>query len=380
MTKKRVLVIGMLDSIHLARWISQFSDSNIQILLFPSSHFRKVHQKLVHIQSDKIKIFGFSLFGTLLGYMDSFVTFRFLSPNLGFRVRRTILKLVIQVFRPETIHAIEIQHAGYLVSDILGLASRRILTNWGSDIYYFQHFPEHKIKIERALKWATHYSAECERDYGLARALGYTGFELPKIPNAGGFDFKSESNFPKSDSKLILVKCYGGAFGLGNLAIELLDNFLDIESSSKVFFYSVTQELIGAVINLQKRYPSRIAFSTVSNPLSYENLRALFQESIIYLGLSRSDGLSTSFLEAMCHGSYPIQSDTSCAEEILNLGGIGSIVKPESDSIIHELRRVYNDEELRFLAAKQNKQIATKYLEFHSIASKAAIFYSCSSQ
>jgi hypothetical protein len=366
----------MLDSIHLARWISQFSDSNLEILLFPSSHFRKVHSKLVQIQSEKIKVFGFSLFGTLLGYLDSLVTFRFLNQNLSFRVRRTLLKLVIRVFRPETIHAIEIQHAGYLVSDIMSLATRRILTNWGSDIYYFQHFPEHKLKIERALQWATHYSAECERDYGLARALGFSGFELPKIPNAGGFEFMIEPICGKSDSKLILVKCYGGAFGLGNVAIELLDRFLQVESSSEVFLYSVTQDLVEAVLNLQTRFPTRVSFSTVSNPLSYENLRTLFQESIIYLGLSRSDGLSTSFLEAMCHGSYPIQSDTSCAEEVLSLGGIGSIVKPESDSIMHELSRVFNDVDLRLLAAKQNKQVATKYLEFHSIASTAATFYS----
>ena len=376
MAKRRVLVIGMLDSIHLARWISQFSDSNLEILLFPSSHFRKVHSKLVQIQSEKIKVFGFSLFGTLLGYLDSLVTFRFLSQNFSFKVRRTLLKLVIRVFRPETIHAIEIQHAGYLVSDIMGLATRRILTNWGSDIYYFQHFPDHKFRIERALQWATHYSAECERDYGLARAFGFSGYELPKIPNAGGFEFMVEPICGKSDSKLILVKCYGGTFGLGNVAIELLDRFLQVESSSEVFLYSVTQDLVEAVWNLQTRFPTRVSFSTVSNPLSYEKLRTLFQESIIYLGLSRSDGLSTSFLEAMCHGSYPIQSDTSCAEEVLSLGGIGSIVKTESDSIMHELSRVFNDVDLRLLAAKQNKQVARKYLEFHSIASAAATFYS----
>jgi hypothetical protein len=36
----------MYDSIHSARWLSQFQDQDIEFLLFPSSPHRRVHKNL----------------------------------------------------------------------------------------------------------------------------------------------------------------------------------------------------------------------------------------------------------------------------------------------------------------------------------------------
>jgi hypothetical protein len=43
---KKILVVGMLDSIHLARWLSQFKNLEIQITIFPSSRFRRLHRDI----------------------------------------------------------------------------------------------------------------------------------------------------------------------------------------------------------------------------------------------------------------------------------------------------------------------------------------------
>ena len=40
-----------------------------------------------------------------------------------------------------------------------------------------------------------------------------------------------------------------------------------------------------------------------------------FSEARIYIGISLSDGISTSLLEALAIGSYPIQTNTSCVDE-----------------------------------------------------------------
>jgi hypothetical protein len=48
----------------------------------------------------------------------------------------------------------------------------------------------------------------------------------------------------------------------------------------------------------------------------YEN----FANSRIYIGASRSDGISTSFLEALVLGAYPIQTNTSCGNEWVEKG------------------------------------------------------------
>jgi glycosyltransferase involved in cell wall biosynthesis len=50
-----------------------------------------------------------------------------------------------------------------------------------------------------------------------------------------------------------------------------------------------------------------------------------FSEARIYIGISLSDGISTSLLEAMATGCYPIQTSTSCANEVLPVHG-GTLV------------------------------------------------------
>ena len=50
----------------------------------------------------------------------------------------------------------------------------------------------------------------------------------------------------------------------------------------------------------------------------------IFARSKVYIGLSKSDGISTSLLESISTGCFPLQSDTSCASEWIknNLNGI----------------------------------------------------------
>jgi len=42
-SRRKILIIGMADSVHLGRWISQFVDQPIDFTLFPSSPHRHVH-------------------------------------------------------------------------------------------------------------------------------------------------------------------------------------------------------------------------------------------------------------------------------------------------------------------------------------------------
>jgi len=67
-----------------------------------------------------------------------------------------------------------------------------MLTNWGSDIFWFQRFPRHKARLQNLLQLADFLSAEGERDIVLAMKLGFTGPATPVIPNAGGL---SEADF-----------------------------------------------------------------------------------------------------------------------------------------------------------------------------------------
>ena len=100
------------------------------------------------------------------------------------------LRRLVKRLRPDIIHSMDIEAAGYLT-----LAAREgyrggfppwIVTNWGSDIYLFGRLAAHAERIKSVLAACTHYSCECQRDVELAREYGFKGEVLPVFfPPAG---------------------------------------------------------------------------------------------------------------------------------------------------------------------------------------------------
>lgn len=43
---RHVVVVAMVDSIHTARWLSQFANQDLSIVLFPSTPHRRVHPEI----------------------------------------------------------------------------------------------------------------------------------------------------------------------------------------------------------------------------------------------------------------------------------------------------------------------------------------------
>jgi glycosyltransferase involved in cell wall biosynthesis len=56
--------------------------------------------------------------------------------------------------------------------------------------------------------------------------------------------------------------------------------------------------------------------------LSHQQVLELFAKSKIYVGLSESDGISTSMLEAMAMGAIPVQTSTACCDEWFKDSGV----------------------------------------------------------
>jgi glycosyltransferase involved in cell wall biosynthesis len=285
---------------------------------------------------------------------------------------------VLQKGKFDYVHALEIQGAGYLCDKAIDKKDFKfILTNWGSDIFYFQNLPEHLPKIKSALAKADLYSAECKRDYKLALDLGFNGVQLPCIPNGGGLIDSEilDIGIPTSERKNIVVKAYGGTFGRGALAIEAVSKELLENRDLTAYFYSVTEDLIESVKELAKTFGSRVGFSTTKNPISHSELSKIFEESRIYIGCSVSDGISTSFLEALAKGVYPIQTNTSCAGEWIDKGIRASLIDLNIEQLDEALRFATNDDKAIDLAGKNNLEVANKLLATSKISPIAQEFY-----
>jgi hypothetical protein len=381
--RRKVLIIAMMDSIHVGRWLEQFRDQEIDFVIFPSKKFRHIHPRIKKLIGDqsrmKVSIYQEKIPHRIYGYIDFFIR---VIPIKFFKLnsRSHALKKLIQKAHFEFIHCLEIQGAGYLLFDALTekprVKTNIIVTNWGSDVYYFKNFPEHLEKIKNVLSIADYYSAECIRDYDLAKQLGFRGISLPCIPNAGGFHLDNVSP-TKSASlrKNIVIKTYGGTFGRGELSIIAVGRILEEFHSFTAFFYSVTDDLLEKVKAIVQEFPERVQFTHQSAPIASEALATIFQNSRAYIGCSVSDGISTSFLESLVSGAYPIQTNSSCASEWVTSGAVASVIPLDLEILTKELRRALSDDELVNRAQKTNRDLSVELLEFGVIKSKALTFY-----
>jgi glycosyltransferase involved in cell wall biosynthesis len=378
---KKVLVIGMLDSVHLARWLRQFEDQKIEFLIYPSKKFKTIHPDLLNlIKLNRNYNLAQRRYIGLYGYKE-FIFEQYLARIFRNLSRKNRLALILQRNQFDYIHACEIQGAGYLllsISKLVNLGSSKIIiTNWGSDIYYFKNFEKHNKLISELLKIAHYYSAECDRDYELITEYEYKGAFLPCIPNAGGIlkvDILKNIQ-PTRDRNLILVKGYESEFGRVSLILPAIKIALFKYQKLKVHFYSTSLGVMKDIKHLQQTFPQRISVSTQKNSLSRERIKELFLKSKIYIGASTSDGISTSFLEAISFGAFPIQTNTSCADELILKGALGSVVPLDSDSIIKSLLDILEDDDFTEYAREQNKNFALKNLEYEKIKITAISFY-----
>ncbi len=100
-----------------------------------------------------------------------------------------------------------------------------------------------------------------------------------------------------------------------------------------------------------------------------------FSKSRIYIGASRSDGVSTSFLEALATGAYPIQTSTSCANEWVSRGAVASIVTPNFAEIEKAMLEVIDDFDHLQAAQNANFAIARRELSFSYVSEVTKTFY-----
>lgn len=375
----KVLVVGMADSIHIARWLKQFHSSEVEIHFFPSAKFRQFTSEFKILSKNNQKIVNKSALGTsvLSGYFDYFLY------ELGARVfhrnfRSIKLNRLIQKNNYSLVHAIEIQHAGYLLLAASQGSIKKhkiMLTNWGSDLYFFANLENHMKKIQSLLNITDFYSAECNRDYAIAYELGYSGAFLPLIPNAGGFRLDKLHLSQASNRSLVLIKANGGTFGNITMLFPLIVDILSKYPHISVYFYSVTADIQDKVSEVAELFPDRVSYSTVINRLSHKQMLDLFEKARIYLSSSKSDGISTSFLEALASGAYPIQSNTSCAAEWVRKGFMASVIPNNEEDYRSALKLALSSDEFVDLAQVTNLQLAPQHLDEKAIRETASNFY-----
>ncbi|MFY0671411.1 MAG: glycosyltransferase family 4 protein [Aquiluna sp.] len=319
----RVIAVGMFDSVHFARWLEQFQHQRIEFLLFPSSPHRRLHPKLSALLTAELpatySLVRFTRFAGLpLWVLDKI---------LNNALRGWLLRVTAWRFKPQFVHALEIQNAGYVSMAALEKSKptdlKLIVTNYGSDIFWFRKFPSHLAKIERLLAITDQYASECERDVRLARELQFEGQVMSVRPNAGGFsnEILRKTLRPITHRPVIAIKGYNGWAGRAHLAIEALKVLKHRLLDYEIIFFSSNTSTVTRARRCAKETGLKIT-AYAKGALSHSEMLNLFGRSTLYLGLSVSDGISTSMLEAMAMGAIPVQTATACCDEWFDETGV----------------------------------------------------------
>jgi glycosyltransferase involved in cell wall biosynthesis len=205
-----------------------------------------------------------------------------------------------------------------------------IVTNYGSEIVWFSRHPNHKKKLIALLQIADGFSAECARDYELAANLA-TGFRnLPLMPVAGGLE---RNLMPEQARNKITIKGYENHWGKAIVVLEAMAEISTQLAGVELVFYSCNKPVLAAARKVERETGLKIT-TYKKGALSHAQVLALFRTSLIYVGHSLSDGISTSMLEAMAMGAIPIQTCTSCADEWVLEGETGFLVEPNDTEAI----------------------------------------------
>lgn len=385
----RVLFVAMSDSVHTARWIDQVADCGWDLHLFPSIDYGITHPGLRNITvhhslfggrgkpHPSVRERGMNLRSVALSYAARMAMEQ---ARPAYRARH--LARLVRRLQPDIVHSLEFQHAGYLTLDLAGQLGAQlppwIATNWGSDLYLFGRHPDHAARVRGVLERCDWYTCECERDIGLARELGLSGKVLPVLPNAGGFDLDDARSLrspgPTSARRLVMLKGYQHFAGRALVGVRALERCADLLAGYTVVVYAPSEDVRLAV----QLFAARTGVQTKILPhrTPHRDILAHHGRARVSIGLSIGDAISTSFLEAMLMGSFPVQSDTACACEWAN-DGEGTLLVPaeDPDRVEQALRRALVDDALVDAAAARNWATAETRLDRRVVQPQAIELY-----
>lgn len=353
-----ILVIGMIDSPHLQKWINvvQGEFPNKKILLFPSDRPRFNNTKLGNKSHNSTKVFRL-VSNSKLNFIIHYV----FDTLFNIRWRAYFLAKVIIFYKPSIIHFHEMQHGSYIFNLIFNYRkipnnSRKIISTWGSDLNLYSWTDVHYNKIRSCLSWADILTSERETDLTAAERLGFKGeFRAPIYITLGHNFSKPITRIKPSSRRLILIKGHQHNAGRALNALHVISQLSHELENFEILVYSAPESVRIQVDILRNREKLNVK---VVRKMTHIEMYSLFQQARISISLAVSDGLPGVLVEAMECGAFPIQSENSAVSGFLIDGRSGFIVDPWDLSFIRKsLHRALTDDLLVDNASELNYKI-----------------------
>ena len=367
----------MSESVHTARWIEQIVEQGWDLHLFAATESRP-HSALRQITVHSFYKYPHHTNDESLRQTGATYPLRRGATTLRRVAERTLpthwsasarLARLISQLKPDIIHSLEMQRAGYLTMDAfcassIPPATPWIYSCWGNDLFNFAGQAQHAPRIRAVLSRCNYLIADCRRDVALAHQNGFQGEVLGVLPVGGGFEIEKMRDLlrPKNPSKrnLILIKGYQHQTwgGRALVALEAIERCAETLRSYEIVIYSACETVRGRAQDIAKEKGLRLR---VIPPVMHSEIIALMAQARIALGVSVSDGVPNTMLEAMTMGAFPIQSDTGSTAEWIVHGKNGLLVPPEdAGAISRAIERALEDDNLVDEAATLNLDLVSR--------------------
>jgi len=212
----------------------------------------------------------------------------------------------------------------------------------------------------------------------LAKKFGFTGKVLPIIQAAGGFNFSYinsiYNNVPTSKRNKIVLKGYQNWAGRALVGLRALELCGDILLDYQIIILLPNPDVLLAAKLFSEK--NKIQIEIIPNGTPHDDILRIYNSARIFIGLSISDGVPNSLLEAMVMGAFPIQSFTSCADEWIIDGVSGFLVPPEdSDKVAEAILKALTNDSLVDNAAEINWKTANERLDYSELKQKTIDSY-----
>ena len=346
---KNLVIVGMVESSHFQNWLRAIIREDIfgRVWIIPSDYPRKrmtlESLEVVGLLECRLKVFHFPV-----EKRTNQIIFRGLDFLFGREWRSIVLFKYLKKAKPDYLHFHELQHGAYLFNPIskyfLNQKKFRVISStWGSDLLFYGKLESHRIEIEKVLSWSDVVTAERVDDKIVCEHFDFKNIFIAPVYITVGL--KTPINVPDlktSDRTLILIKGYQDNHGraLNALsALELVETDLE-KYEIGVFSASESVRLQVEFLRSAKNWNIHVIGRT-----SNQQMKTYFSQARLYVGLAVSDGLSTSMVEAMAGGAFPIQSLNSAAGVFIQEGVSGFIVNPwEVNTIAQRIDQALNND------------------------------------
>ena len=286
---------------------------------------------------------------------------------------------ILKEIKPDAVHSFEMQSCSYPILKIMNEYPKItwIYSCWGSDLFYYQNFKNHKVKIKKVLERIQFLHTDCNRDYLIAKKMGFNGVFSGVSPGGSGYDLKLLETYklPLNKRKLILVKGYENVFGKALNVLKALDLLGDEIKEFKVVVFAAHKSVIDFVN--KNKLPYQVF---EKDSLTHVETLKLMGKSKFYIGNSISDGIPNTLLEALIMDVFPIQSNPgNVTSEVITDGVNGLLINNPND--IYDIKNVLNkvlmkDSTISFDSSIEiNKEIAKERLDIVLNKKKVVDFY-----